>query len=176
MANAIANTDSIARQTLLMRELDWSLRPARGDDYEILSELHEETMAADLARVWGWDEVERREFFDGDFHRQLAAWQVIEIDGETRGALLVREGSTIHVLVIAIDPTWQSHGIGGAIFRRVLMPRALEAQKPLTLNVFFGNDRALAFYKRLGMREDGYAGQGPSHIRMRWEGAESSKS
>jgi ribosomal protein S18 acetylase RimI-like enzyme len=143
----------------------WRLRPARPDDRDFLFGLNEATMREHVERVWGWDAAAQVAFFEDRF--QPDAWQVIEAEGEDIGVLIVEEtDDAIYLAEIQILPGWQGRGIGSSIVRS-LMNEASASMKPFTLRVLHVNERARAFYQRLGFRP---FKEIDTHVYLRWEG------
>jgi ribosomal protein S18 acetylase RimI-like enzyme len=146
-------------------EPSWNLRPARLADRDFLYALNKATMGEYVDAVWGWDDQEQVSFFDNRF--QPDRWQVIQIDGQDIGVLIVEEqDDQIRLAWIEILPRWQGHGIGTAVIRS-LMDDAASAGKALTLEVLHVNERARALYERLGFRP---FRQTETHAHLRWDG------
>lgn len=131
-----------------MPEPNWTLRPARSEDYDFLFDLNETTMREHAEQLWDWDHSEA--FFAKRF--QPERWQVIQSEGQDIGVLIVNEeDDEIYVAEIEILPDWQGRGIGSSIIR-LLMESASRAGKPLTLRVLHVNERARELYERLGFQ------------------------
>jgi ribosomal protein S18 acetylase RimI-like enzyme len=130
--------------------VEWHLRPAVPGDRAFLFELHCDAMREYVDALWGWDEDEQRERFDGRFDPPRT--QIVEVAGEAAGAVVVDEITEEIVLeYVALLSRYRGSGIGTAIVHR-LLDRAARARKPLTLRVLRTNPRARALYERLGFR------------------------
>jgi GNAT superfamily N-acetyltransferase len=73
-------------------------------------------------------------------------------------------GDQLHVVWMAIEPEMQGHGLGRSLVEHC-QRQALQAGKPLTLQVLQGN-LAAAVYKRCGFEV--YERNGPHKLLMRW--------
>lgn len=124
---------------------DWELREATDDDREFLFRVHCAAIRESVEALWGWDEELRRRLFDDRFGRE--PYQVIEVDGENAGVLVVEEDDEVFLKLIELLPAAQGQGIGSSIIRRLQAPG-----KPVTLRVLTTNPRAAALYQRLGFR------------------------
>jgi GNAT superfamily N-acetyltransferase len=141
----------------------WSIRTARPADHQFLFELHRATMRDYVEQVWGWDEAEQEAFFLRRFEPDR--WQILEVDGEDVGVLIVDEADDeILLSELQILPGWQGRGLGTSIVRS-LMERAASAGKPLILRVLHVNPRAKALYARLGFQP---FEEIETHTYMRW--------
>jgi ribosomal protein S18 acetylase RimI-like enzyme len=123
---------------------NWELRKATEDDREFLFRLHCAAIRDSVEPLWGWDEELQRGLFDERFARQ--PYQVIQVDGEDAGVLVVEElDEEVFLKLIELLPTAQGQGVGSSIIR------SLQARgKPVTLRVLTTNPRAAALYRRLG--------------------------
>jgi ribosomal protein S18 acetylase RimI-like enzyme len=123
---------------------DWELREATEHDREFLFRVHCAAIRDSVEALWGWDEELQRGLFDERFARD--PYQVIQVDGEDAGVLVVEElDDEMFLKLIELLPTAQGHGVGSSIIR------SLQARdKPMTLRVLTTNPRAAALYERLG--------------------------
>jgi ribosomal protein S18 acetylase RimI-like enzyme len=122
---------------------DWELREATEDDREFLFRLHCAAIRDSVEGLWGWDEELQRGLFDERFARD--PYQVIQVDGEDAGVLVVEEDDEVFLKLIELLPVAQGRGVGSSIIR------SLQARgKPVTLRVLTTNPRAAALYQRLG--------------------------
>jgi ribosomal protein S18 acetylase RimI-like enzyme len=133
-------------------------------DEPFLRRLILETIAGELGAL-EWPEPMRTHLLEVQYtvRRQSsranfreAASQVIEVDGEAAGWVLVttmpHEVRLVEIMVLA---KLRGTGIGTAVIRRILATAA-EAGKPVRLNVNITNQKAIALYERLGFsRIDG---------------------
>lgn len=133
-----------------MSAVEWSLRPAVPADRDFLFDLNRATMKDYVDRTWGWNDHEQSAFFADRF--QPDAWQIIQVDGEDVGVLIVEDrADEIHLAEVQILPEWQGRGIGSSVVRS-LIERCAAARTPLTLRVLHVNLRARALYERLGFQ------------------------
>ena len=137
------------------------LRKATSDDKEFAYRTKKAAFREYVEKVWGWDEEEQRRiherrFASGDF-------RVIEVEGTDVGILaLVRRPDCVNVKQMFLLPEHQGRGIGTACVKRLIAEAAASAL-PLRLQVLKVNDRAVAFYRRLGF---GSTGESDTHILM----------
>lgn len=142
-----------------------SLRPIAPADEPFLLELYASTREEELAVV-PWTPEQKRAFVemqfraqDGDYRRHdpNASFDVIEVNGERVGRLLVHRGSEeLRVLDISLLPPWRGRGIGGELMRALIAEARAEG-KPVRIHVERFN-RARTLYERLGFREVADAG------------------
>lgn len=121
-------------------------------------------MGAYVTAVWGWDEEVQRGFHSRSF--DPGRWQIVTADGADVGMLAVDHRPTeIYLGRIELLPAHQGRGIGTELIT-VLLDQAAAGQgsDPDVLTV---NHRALALYRRLGLREVARHGDGDIKIRMR---------
>ncbi len=91
--------------------------------------------------------------------------EIIEVDGAPVGRLLSdRDADHVHLVDIALAPTWRSRGLGSALIGE-LMDEARAARLPLDLQVACDNFRAATLYARLGFKPGASDG---AYQSMRW--------
>jgi ribosomal protein S18 acetylase RimI-like enzyme len=143
----------------------WTLRVALPGDRDFLLDLKQATMKTYVDQVWGWDDADQVVFFDDRFTPDR--WQIIQVEGEDVGVLIVEEDAEqIYLAEIGLLPAWQRRGIGASIIRS-LMKRAADDGKPVTLRVLHVNSRARELYERLGFR---IFKEIETHTYLRWDG------
>ena len=71
---------------------------------------------------------------------------------EVRGDRLLQDGKTLYIDDICVDESARSRHIGKALFNFVSEYARSAGCSSLTLNVWSGNDAAMAFYQRMGMQ------------------------
>ena len=140
------------------------LRPATAADSEYCFQLHKATLGPHVTAVWGWDDQVQRAF-----HARVFApdqWQIVTVDGAPVGMLHVEHRPTETYLArIEIHPDHQGRGIGSQLIR-ALLHQARQQGRDLVLDVLAVNQRALALYQRLGLREVARHGENDIKIRM----------
>lgn len=149
--------------------MDIALRPAAATDSEFCFQLHKASMGSYVTAVWGWDEQAQRTFHARAF--DLGSWQIISADGIDAGMIDVehRPGE-IYLSRIELLPQYQGRGIGAGLVRELISEAGRRGQE-LALDVLAVNQRALALYQRLGLREIGRHGEGDIKVAMRSGGA-----
>ncbi len=121
------------------------LHPASDADRESCWQVHRAAMRNHVQATWGWDEVDQAARFAAGFQPRLT-W-TLRLDGQTVGMLVLDEASDpVRLLSLALLPTWQRRGMGGALLQAVL---ARNAGRPVWLQVLMVNP-ALGLYRRTG--------------------------
>ena len=121
-------------------------RTARKADCEFCYRVRELSLREYAERVRGWDEERERAIHRTRFASQN--FEVIQSNGVDVGNLSVEttpEALTIFQLFIL--PEHQGKGIGSRCMEH-LIEEARQLGIPLRLQVIYGNDRALSFYRR----------------------------
>lgn len=148
-----------------MTSLSWTLRVARPDDRAFLLGLKQAAMKTYVDQVWGWDDAEQRRYFDDRFTADR--WQIIQVDGEDVGVLIVEEDDEqIYLAEIELLPAWQGRGIGASV-NRSLVAKATESGKSVRLRVLHVNSRARELDERLGFRT---VKETDTHTYLSWDG------
>jgi len=86
---------------------------------------------------------------------------VADADGAVCGFIIWRTPSRMesnaHVaeLAIAVDPEFQGHGIGRRLVAAACAEAKAQGKRKLSLRVMSTNEKAIAFYERLGFRVQG---------------------
>ena len=140
-------------------EPELALRPAGGDDYELLGRVYASTRAEELAPV-PWSDAQKHEFLAQQFaaqsahyaeHYADASFDVILVDGEPAGRLIVaRRDVAILIVDIALLPEYRSRGVGTRLLRSLIEESEAGGRK-LTIHVEINNP-ARTLYDRLGFR------------------------
>lgn len=136
-----------------------TLRPATADDDALLFELFastreefnflEETQKQAILKM----QYDARRFQYEEGYPQAEA-SIILLDGRPAGRMLVDEGEHAIMLVdIAVLPEYRGAGIGTQVLQN-LLKRAVNARKPVKLQVFKSNP-AQRLYERLGFSQVG---------------------
>ncbi|MER7519385.1 GNAT family N-acetyltransferase [Streptomyces sp. NPDC126499] len=130
-------------------QTDWSLRPGRADDVEIIAELRARVLRDDLERLGRYDEYRvRRRLRDGF---TPAHTRVVETDGAFAGCVTLRPDDTgdgLHLEHFYLTPETQGHGLGTAVLR-TLLAHADARRLPVRLVVLQGS-AARRLYEREG--------------------------
>lgn len=135
-----------------------ALRPATPDDEPFLARVYASTREDELAHV-PFSEEQKAAFLAQQFAAQRAHYaahygdasrDVVLVDGEPAGRLIVARGGAAGILIvdIALLPAFRGRGVGG----RLLGPLLAEADAagvPVTIHVERAN-RARRLYERLG--------------------------
>ena len=129
-------------------------RPAIHSDEPFMRALHKAAYQDVVARQFGWwdDEVQYSLFTQKWAPEKF---EIIEIEGKPIGCLSVENHpDKVFVAEVQILPEFQGRGIGAELIRAELA-RARQMQKPVHLQVLQKNERARAFYERLGFTVQG---------------------
>jgi GNAT superfamily N-acetyltransferase len=128
--------------------LEWSLRPATGEDAGWLAELKAEAMRPDLERLGYWDE----DWAKGRFLETFvpANTRVILVDGTIAGCVAVRAEPDAYWLEHFYLYAWaQGQGLGGQVLAYVLS----EPTEPLPFRLAIDRGSAVQrLYERHGFR------------------------
>ena len=165
-----------------------ALRPAVPADLEFCYRLHKAAMGGYITAIWGWDEQVRRDFHARGFRKAYSKppqriapggsdrvlnescpgrWQIITVDGVDAGMLNVEyQPDAVYLARIELLPSHQGRGIGAGLIR-TLIAEAHRRGQPFELDVLAVNHRALALYRRLGLREVPRGDGDPLRLRMR---------
>lgn len=144
--------------------MQFTLRPATGDDYPWLWELKRLTMREYVERTWGyWDDAAQEAFFLRSYRPDIV--QLILVDGRNAGLLHIEhESAELFLANIQIHPAFQNRGLGTAVLRTV-MDTARALRLPIRLHVLQVNRAAQQLYDRLGFHVSSTT---PTHVVMRW--------
>lgn len=137
------------------------LRKVTANDKEFAYQTKKAALRDYVEQVWGWDEKEQRQMHERRFTTQ--DFQVIQMSGIDVGILsMVREHDCVKVKQLFILPEHQGKGIGRGCMIRIIEDAAF-FELPVRLQVLKVNNRAIAFYQRLGFRS---IGESDTHILM----------
>jgi len=140
--------------------MDFRLRPAEPTDREFIWRLRVATMKDMIEAAYGWDEATQRAYAD-----ESLGGMIVLVGEEPVGVLTLADwADQLHVVWMAIQSEVQGRGLGRALVEHC-QRQALQAGKPLTLQVLQGNP-AVALYKRCGFEV--YERNGPHRLLMRW--------
>jgi ribosomal protein S18 acetylase RimI-like enzyme len=134
-----------------------TLRPAREDDRSFLARVYASTREEELAPL-PWTDDQKARFLAQQFDAQTAhyaehyadaSFEVVLVDGEPAGRLIVHRGEgEIRIVDIALLPRFRSRGIGTRLLRPLLDEGTRRGAK-VTIHVERFNP-ALSLYRRLG--------------------------
>ena len=146
------------------------LRPFSANDQDFLYRLYASTRMAEIA-PFGWNPAQQETFLRMQFHAQQrwyemayegADHQVIMVDSQPVGRILVHRGNSAHVLVdIALLDEYRNRGIGTRLLQQLITSTA-QQHVPLRLQVIKSNP-ACHLYERLGFVKTGEEGM---HFQM----------
>lgn len=135
-----------------------ALRPATGDDSDLLFSIYASTRTAELAQV-PWSDEQKRAFlwqqFEAQDHEYRRAYPdglfaVIELSGNPVGRLYLRQAANdTRIVDLALLPDFRNWGIGS----RILGDLAREAdrtRRSLSIHVEAFNTGARRLYERFG--------------------------
>ena len=161
--------DFIVRNALLEKVIpekhiivnNLKLRKAIAIDSEFAYQTKKAAFKEYIDKVGGWDENEQRHLHERRF--ALYDFEIIQVSGTDAGILsVVRQPDCIKVNQIFILPEYQNKGIGTACMEHIIEESAI-SNLPVRLQVLKVNQRALAFYKRLGFNS---TGETDTHVLM----------
>jgi ribosomal protein S18 acetylase RimI-like enzyme len=154
-------------------EPPYQLRPATDGDLAFMRVLYGHTREDELA-VTGWTREQKDAFLDHQFgaqtehyrqHRPAAVWQILVVDGNDAGRLVIDRRQDDHRIVdVTLLPDFRGRGIGTSLLR-TLQRQAAAAGCVLSIHVEVHNP-AMRLYERLGFRPVG--GEGPVYQLMEW--------
>jgi ribosomal protein S18 acetylase RimI-like enzyme len=140
----------------------YTLRPATGDDFDFLFDLHEAALRLHVEAIWGWNEAVQRAKYREALGRH--ARSIILVDGAAVGVVGIEQrADDLYLELIELHPRVQRRGIGAALLRDFIA-RAQAARLPATLRVFKINVGARRLYQRLGFV---IVGETETHYDMR---------
>ena len=137
------------QSTARLREngkMEYTLRPARDDDFEFLFRLRAAALGPYVAKIWGWNENEQRQRFASNF--DSAGYRIVRQDEDIGAIKVDQRANEIYLSNIELLPQYQRKGIGTALIGEVLA-EADRNSLPVALQVFKINP-ARHLYARLG--------------------------
>ena len=139
--------------------MEYTLRPARDDDFEFLFRLKAVALGPYVAKVWGWNEDEQRQRFARQF--DTARYQIVLREKDIGVVAVEEREHEIYLSNIELLPEYQRKGIGTALIGEVLA-QADRKGLPVALQVFKINP-ARHLYERLGFE---ITGETATHYQM----------
>lgn len=138
-----------------------SLREVGGKDKDFLENLYCDTRREEFAAT-GWTRAQINAFLATQFDLQTRAYEmqfpdaahsIIEFENLAAGRLIVHRGAQEFRLIdIAVSPEFRGRGIGAAVVSE-LQCEAATQNKLLVLRVLKTNEKAVAFYEKLGFEK-----------------------
>ena len=139
----------------------FATRPAISGDRQRLYEIHRAAMGPYVTELWGWEDAWQAEAFTKGF--DPGSTRVIVVGEQLVGFFETHEAPEgVFLAKIELDPSFQRRGIGTSVIADVLA-EARARGKPVRLQVFKINRRALSLYRRLGFLETGETSR---HVQM----------
>jgi len=149
------------------------LRPATPADEEFLYGVYAASRSAEFAAL-GWDPGQLDAFLRMQFEMRTRSYamqtskaetSIIEYEGVRAGGVIVdRDETRITLTDIAVAPDFRGKGIASEIIGR-LQAEAVEAERPIDLDVDKSNAVAFRLYQKLGFEIVGETDLG---LQMRW--------
>jgi ribosomal protein S18 acetylase RimI-like enzyme len=140
------------------------LREASNSHLELTFEIKKQSIKPYVEELWGWDEQLQRQLHIKSFNP--ADISLIDYKGQTIGFTVIKEtDEAIFVHNILIMSKFQNLGIGKQLMNDVIT-KSTSVQKPIRLQVFKINEKALRFYKTSGFEE---CGETEFHLKMNRE-------
>jgi len=137
------------------------LRSATPFDSEFAFQTKKAAFKQYVERIWGWNEEEQRRLHLKRFSSQ--EFSVIQLSGVDVGIMaIVKEPDCVNINQIFILPKYQGKGIGTACVRQVV-DDAATTKLSVKLQALKVNNRAIAFFQKLGFKKIGESG---THVRM----------
>lgn len=122
------------------------IHPDDADRAELFA-LYRLSLREYIEQTFGWNEAFQRERFGRSYQEPDFRW--IHVGKARAGYLALKAGEPAwHVSLLLLYPAYRRRGIGRAAMR-ILMARAAEAGRPLTLSCFRCNRPAMDFYRSL---------------------------
>lgn len=133
-----------------MGTVEWSIRPARPDDLEPLSDLKLEVLRPEFERLGIWNPPRHRARFEREFTAHET--RVVEGDQRLLGCIALHpEADTTWLRHFYLAEEARGRGIGTALLAEAI---ASVAPGSITLDVLTGS-RAVSLYERAGFVEVG---------------------
>jgi GNAT superfamily N-acetyltransferase len=148
------------RSATAKRTMQYTTRPATGDDCEAMMRIGHEGIRPYVEELWGWDQADQEARFREHFDPEL--FSIVQVDGIGVGYLKV-EHRDDHVFLagIFIDAGHRRRGLGSQLISD-LIAQCRSDGLPLRLRVLRPNP-CHQLYRRLGFEEIGAT---EAHIMM----------
>lgn len=128
--------------------MTYKLIRAMNGDSELIFDIKKRSIKPYVEEMFGWDEEWQRQFVYKNYRPENIEFIIAE--DRCIGLLeVVEDDNEIFLKNILIVDEYQEKGIGASILKG-LIEKAETLHKPIRLEVLAVNERAEAFYKRLG--------------------------
>jgi len=117
-------------------------------DRQSLFALYKLSLHEHIDQTFGWDENFQQERFSSSYrdHEFIS----VTVGAVTVGYVALKdETDEVHLSLLLLQPEYRGQGIGREVMQ-LLMSRASESSRPLTLSCFLCNEGAMRFYQQLG--------------------------
>jgi ribosomal protein S18 acetylase RimI-like enzyme len=148
-------------------------RPETADDVAFLTALHDSVLAPSFARM-PMPEAMRRQLLDMQFRAMTqgyrsgfpsARFDVVTLNGAPIGRLITDvDGSSFHVIYVALLPDWRGKAVGMALLREVLIEPKRRGLRCFA-TVAPDNVASLSLWMRLGFVE---RERGDTNVVVEW--------
>lgn len=118
-------------------------------DFQLAFDIKLNSIKPYIEDIWGWNDEVQLKFHHLDFNSENMSFILDDNNVEVGLIDVIENEESIFVKSILISKTAQGHGLGTAVMTDI-MARSVLTNKPIELQVFKINIRALTFYKRLG--------------------------
>jgi ribosomal protein S18 acetylase RimI-like enzyme len=126
--------------------MEYTLRPASGEDFDFLFRLRAAALGPYVAQIWGWNEGEERQRFERAF--DPAHYRIVHAVEDIGAIEVERREHEYYLSNVELLPEHQEKGIGTSLVRSVIAEADRE-KVPVMLQVFKINP-ARSLYERLG--------------------------
>jgi ribosomal protein S18 acetylase RimI-like enzyme len=136
---------------IILRNLMIAFRNATNADLDLTYQIKKASIKPYIEQIWGWDEEVQVNYHVQDFKPEQIKILINE-DGLDIGLFSVIESDTSFLVQnLLLSDSAQGNGIGTAVLSH-LIEQAESLNKKIELQVFKVNERAKAFYERLGFK------------------------
>ena len=137
------------------------IRTATAEDSDFAYSVKKAAFREYAEKVWGWDEGHQRELHRARFASQ--DFRIIQFRGRDCGVMaLAGKSDHLRLYQLYLLTEYQGQGIGSECMK-VILQQAESERQSVRLQVLKVNQRAAAFYERLGFTE---VGESATHIEM----------
>ena len=134
--------------------MDYKIRFATCDDYDLIYNLKKENLRPYVEKIWGWDENYQVKDFAKKFN-YIQHFFVIEVHDKFAGFLQFHfEYPYFEVENIHLHSEYRGNGIGSDILRN-FQKVCISQKTKIRLECFKENRRAKSLYQKLGFIQTG---------------------